>query len=188
MRTAAVAISILAAAAATACGHSSASPTGTATLTMMLTDTPFADAQAVLVTFSSVSAHRSGGDFSPVPFAGGAASRTCDLKRLVGAQDVLGTGPLPEGHYTELRLDVSGGSVYFDGATSGAACGATIAAPAGRTAALVVPSGEVILNREFDLTTGSTTTITLDFDGDQSIVLAGAQYIMTPVVGVVSVQ
>ena len=69
---------------AVACSNSEKSsmgPTTTSTLTVMLTDTPFADATAVLVTFSDVSAHRSGGS-SPLTFAGGASSRTCDLKRL----------------------------------------------------------------------------------------------------------
>lgn len=169
-------------------GGSSSGPDSQSTLTVRLTDSPFSDAQAVLVTFSEVSAHATGGDFMPLAFAGGATSRTCDLKRLVGAEDVLGTGALPPAHYTGLRLTVSGGALYFDGGTSGAACADQIAAPAGRSAALTIPSGEVRLNREFDLASGSATTITLDFDGDQSIKLAGAQYIMTPVIGVVSVQ
>jgi len=163
-------------------------PTTTSTLTVMLTDTPFADAAAVLVTFSEVSAHRSGGAFLPLAFAGGASSRTCDLKRLVGAQDVLGTGPLPAGHYTEVRLTVASAAVYLDAATTGDACGPSLAAPAGRSALVTVPSGEIKLNREFDLTAGGGTTMTLDFNGDQSLVQAGNQYILTPVITVVSVQ
>jgi hypothetical protein len=169
-------------------GGGAAAPTDTATLHVMLTDTPFADAQAVLVTFSGVSVHLSGGDWVSLPFAGGAATRTCDLKRLVGAQDVLGTGPLQTGHYTQIRLDVASGALYFDAGTSGDACSASLAAPGGRTAALTVPSGEVRLNREFDLTAGNATTVTLDFDGDSSIHLAGTTYMMQPVIAVVSVQ
>ena len=60
-----------------------------------------------------------------------------------------------------------------------------------------IPSGELKLNREFDLTASGGTTILLDFDGDRSVKLTGngngrgnggGRYMMTPVVGIVSVQ
>lgn len=81
----------VAALGAFACGGSPTAPTSTgATLNVRLTDSPFSDAKSLLVTFSEVSAHRSEADFSRVPFADSASSRTCDLKKLNGAQDVLG--------------------------------------------------------------------------------------------------
>jgi len=169
------------------CGGSGSSvPADQGTLTVRLTDSPFGDAQAVLLTFSEVSAHRSGeGGFSPLA----SGSRTCDLKRLVGAQDVLGTGPLPIGHYTQLRLVVSSATLFFEAGTSGAVCAPTIAAPGGRSAPVEIPSGEVKLNREFDVSAGNVTTITLDFDGERSIrETGGGRFSMTPVIGVVSVQ
>ncbi len=47
----------------------------------------------------------------------------------------------------------------------------------------------MILNRPFDLTDDTATTITLDFDGDRSIREAPpGTYRMTPVISVVSVQ
>jgi hypothetical protein len=187
---------LVAAATMVACGSSmptapsgggAASPTTSGVATVMLQDSPFSDAKAVLVTFSEVSVHLSGGDFVTLPFASG-GSRTCDLKKLVGAQDVLGTGPLAPGHYTQIRLVVSGAVIYFDNASSGTACARMIGAPAGRSAPVDVPSGDVRLNREFDLTTAQTT-ITLDFDGDQSIKQTGnGKYMMNPVVAVVSVR
>jgi uncharacterized protein DUF4382 len=173
------------------CGGSGTSgPTNQGTLSVRLTDSPFGDARAVLVTFSEVTAHRSGeGGFSTLPFSPPSASRTCDLKRLVGAQDVLGTGPLPAGHYTQLRLVVSSATLYFDNATSGSVCAPAIAAPAGRSAPVDIPSGEVRLNREFDVTAGNVTTITLDFDGERSIRETGnGRFVVTPVIAVVSVQ
>jgi len=180
--------------AACACSSSNpTSPSSGATLSVMLKDSPFSDAKALLVTFSEVSAHASGGDFMRVPFAtaplasSGATSRTCDLKKLTTAQDVLGTGPLPAGHYTQLRLIVASAVIYFDNATTGTACAPTIAAPAGRNAAVDIPSGEVRLNREFDLSSGGTS-ILLDFDGDQSVRETGnGRFMMTPVIGIVSV-
>ena len=83
---------------------------------------------------------------------------------------------------------VASAALYFDNAATGAACAASIAAPAGRTAPLEIPSGEVKLNREFDVA-GSTTTMLLDFDGDRSVHETGnGRFMMSPVIGVVSVQ
>jgi hypothetical protein len=139
--------------------------------------------------FYATPTHRSGGEFQRVPFADSATSRTCDLKKLNGAQDVLGTGALTAGHYTQLRLVISTATLYFDNAAAGSACAATIAAPAGRSAPVEVPSAEVRLNREFDLTTSTATTILLDFDGDRSVRETGnGRYMMSPVIAVVSVQ
>ena len=170
---------------------SPSTPSGTgSTLNIMLKDSPFSDAKALLVTFSEVSAHVSGtGGFTPIPFAGGATSRTCDLKKLAAATDVLGTASLTAGHYTQIRLTVSSAILDFDSASSGAACQPSIT-PAGKnTAAITIPSGQLILNREFDVTQSGATTITLDFDGDQSVHAQGnGQYNMTPVISVVSVQ
>ena len=64
-----------------------------------------------------------------------------------------------------------------------------IAAPAGRNANVTIPSGEVKLNREFDVSSATTTTMLLDFDGDKSVRDTGnGQYMMSPVIAVVSVQ
>ena len=175
---------------ASACG-SSTSPSGsTGTFSMMLKDSPFTDAKSLLVTFSEVDAHKSDtadGTWTKLPFAGGATSRTCDLKKLETAQDVLGTGPLTTGHYTQVRLVVSAAVIYFDNAATDA-CAATIAAPDGRKANVTIPSGEVKLNREFDVSSATTTMMLLDFDGDKSVRDTGSgQYMMSPVIAVVSV-
>lgn len=162
---------------------------GEGTLIVLLTDTPFSDARAVLVTFTEVAVHRSGSGWQTLPFSPPSASRTCDLKKLQGAQDVLGTGPLPAGHYTQIRLVVSSAALYFEQPSTGAPCAPAIPGPAGASAPLRIPSGEVKLNREFDVSSNSVTTITLDFDGERSIRQTGSgRFFMTPVVGVVSVQ
>ena len=175
------------------CGDSDTGPSGTTgTMRMMLKDSPFTDAKSLLVTFSEVDAHKSDtadSSWAKIPFAAAATARTCDLKKLQTAQDVLGTGPLATGHYTQVRLVVSSAAVYFDNASTGDACAPTIAAPAGRTASVTIPSGEVKLNREFDVSSGTTTTMLLDFDGDKSVRETGnGQFMMSPVIGVVSVQ
>ena len=163
------------------------SPSGN--LTLNLTDSPFSDAKSVLVTFSEVQVHSSSGSWVTVPFAGGNTSRTCDLMMLVGSQNVLGTGPLPAGHYTMIRLVVTQSTLYFDNPTFGPACSPSITPPLGLNAPLEISSGEIKLNREFDIIAGRPTTILLDFDGDQSIHQTGNnRYRMNPVIGIVSVQ
>jgi len=181
---------------ACACGSSSSSPSptpaGNATLHVLLKDSPFSDAKALLVTFSEVNAHAAGSGFGGeprLPFVSDASSRTCDLKKLTTAQDLLGTGPLPAGHYTQLRLVVASATIYFDNASSGPACASAIAAPSGRSTSVDIPSGELRLNREFDLTSTTPTTILLDFDGDRSVRETGnGRFMMTPVITIVSVQ
>jgi hypothetical protein len=191
-------------------GSTTAGASGGSTVTAMgslairLTDSPFSDAKALLVTFSDVSVHQADpGDWKTIPFASG-SSRTCDLKKLQGATDVLGIGSLPAGKYTQIRLNVSSAALYFDNASVGGACAPQIAAPAGDSAPVEIPSGEIKLNNEFTLTTAGST-ITLDFDGDQSVRQTGSgntngngngnghgggstKYMMVPVIRVVSVQ
>jgi hypothetical protein len=182
-------------AAVTACGDSSpASPSGPGgTLNVRITDAPFDDAKAVLVTFSEVSAHRAetpDSAWSTLPFADGATTRTCDLKKLQNArEDVLGVGVLTAGHYTQVRLTVASARLYFDNESAGPACAPAIPAPTGNSAPVEVSSGQVRLNRQFTIGEGGATTMLLDFDGGASIREQGnGQFRMTPVIAVVSVQ
>ncbi len=183
---------VLAAAGTLACGSDSVtSPSGTGRLSLMIKDSPYSDARALLVTFSEVTAHREGeGGFTKLPFGDTTAtSRTCDLKRLVDRQDVLGVGALPGGRYTMVRLVVSSATLYFENPSEGPACSNVITPPLGRSASLEVPSGEVKLNRPFDVGEGAVTTMLSDFDGDKSVTEMGnGRFRMTPVIGVVSVQ
>jgi len=77
--------------------------------------------------------------------------------------------------------------VYFAEATGGTACAPTL--PLTAHADVTIPSGEVKLNRPFDIKDGVTTTITIDFDGEQSVhQISNGQYMMSPVISIVSVQ
>jgi hypothetical protein len=171
-----------------ACGDSSPSSPSEigGNFRLMITDSPFSDAKAVLVTFSDVFAHRAGdGGVSTLR----SRSRTCDLKKLQGPQDVLAVGIIQAGHYTFIRLAVTSAKIYFDNASVGAACADVIPEPGGRNASIEIPSGETRLNREFNVSTTGVTTMVLDFDGDKSIRETGnGRYMMTPVITVESVQ
>jgi hypothetical protein len=171
------------------CGDSTmTAPSTPSTLNIMLKDAPFADAKAVFVTFSEVSVRASGGDFTTLPFANNLSTRTCDLKQLVTAQDLLGSGSMTTGHYTQIRLVVASATLYFDNAAPGPPCGAVLPMPSGRNASATIPSGEVRLNQEFDVSSTKATTILVDFDGGRSLALSGSgTYMLLPVVSVVSV-
>jgi len=194
MRLMPVCAALVAALSVSACGGGPSNPSGpTGTLNLRLTDSPFTDAQAVLVTFSAVSAHLADGDWEPVDFAGGAPSRTCDLKLLQGgADDILGTDTLTAGTYTQIRLVIDSVTLYFDNPSAGpTACAASITEPLGDSADVEVPSGEVKLNPRGGLAIepGGTTTILLDLDGDRSIIhqTGNDRYIMNPVLTIAEV-
>jgi hypothetical protein len=163
----------------------------------MITDTPFEEATALHVTFTEVQAHRAdgAGEWLTVPFANDptATTRTCNLKKLEGPFDILGVASLDAGHYTQLRLVVESAKIYFGGTATGEpACASTLAAPGGTgitTEAMEIPSGEVKLVQPFDVVTNGTTTIELDFDGDQSVRQTGnGRYRMTPVIKILAVK
>lgn len=161
-------------------------------LLVKITDSPFSDAHAALVTFSGVSVHRSGGGWVQVLFAGGVATRTCDLKQLEGPTDVLGVGLLPAGRYTQVRLKMTGAALYFANQAEIGPCATEIPPPPGLSAPVKIPSGTVILNRTFTVPEAGALTMVLDFDGDRSIRRTGPKnqprYIMRPVIRVASVQ
>jgi hypothetical protein len=186
----AIAASAVAAVSAVACGSTATSPSNAPrTLNVMITDSPYNDARALLVTFSDVNVHRADGEgWEDVAFADGGSRRTCDLKKLEDSEDILGVGQLDEGRYTQLRLVVSSAKLYFDNPSSGPPCAPSFAEPAGRQADVEIPSGEVKLNREFELKDSGATTILIDFDGDRSVHETGnGRYMMSPVIGIVSV-
>ncbi len=180
-------VAAIALAAVIACADSTTSPSGN--FTVRMTDSPFTDAKALLITFTEVSVHASGGDWVQIPFSGGATTRTCDLKKLTSAQDVLGVGALTQGHYTQVRLAIASATIYFDSPSVGNACDTSIAAPGGASAPVTVPPDKAMSDHDFDVPASGATTMLLDFHGDESVHATGnGKYNMTPTFTVVSVQ
>lgn len=173
---------------AIACGSSPTSPSPSGNFQVLLKDSPFSDAKAVLVTFTDVSVHTSGGDWKPLSLGTGVTSWTCDLKQLQSAQNVLASATLQAGHYTGLRLTVSSATIYFSGTAPAPACAASISV-GGTGSPIDIPTNQVFLNNQFDISTTGTVTMVLDFNGDQSIVQTGngAYKMAPPVITVVSV-
>ena len=112
-------------------GGSGSTPAGSGRLTVRMKDSPFSDAKAVLVTFKEVSVHRSGAGWEPVAFTSGTL-RTCNLKQLQNATDVLGVGTLPAGHYTQIRLTVESAALYFENAAAAGPCADSATFPVSR--------------------------------------------------------
>lgn len=171
-------------------GASCSGPSGqTGSLTVNLKDGPYADAKAMLVTFSGVSAHHADAEWQPLKFAGEVTMLTCDLKKLVNVFDLLGTGQILAGHYTQLRVVVESAALYSSPTPDGPACAATMTPPDGLIGNVEIPSGEVKLNRQFTIPEAGATKILLDFDGDRSVNATGnGQFRMTPVITIVSVE
>jgi len=83
---------------------------------------------------------------------------------------------------------VQSATLFFDNASTGSACASSIAPPAGASAPLDIPSGEVKLTRGFDVSATSVMTMLLDFDGNGSIHATGnGRYMMSPVITILSV-
>ena len=64
-------VPLAAAALVVACSKTPGAPSTSSAVSVILTDSPFTDARALVVTFSDVSAHMSGGNWVTLPFAGG---------------------------------------------------------------------------------------------------------------------
>jgi hypothetical protein len=186
-------VAIAAAMLSASCADSVTSPSGAdnGALNVFLAYSPYPEARALLVTVGEVTAHRAGnGEAAQLPIGpvGTPLLRTCDLNRVENAQTIIGSGPLPAGDYTQLRVVVLAAALYFDNPSTGPACAPTIPAPAGRRVLADLTSGDVRINQPFDIVAAGNASIVINFDGARSITNMGnGSYRMTPVIGVVSV-
>jgi hypothetical protein len=97
--------------------------------------------------------------------------RTVDLMQFTDVSEVIGQKDMEPGTYTQIRLKIDSGTITVDGT------GHTIA----------VPSGTLTLNRGFVLYPNETTTLTLDFNVEKSVIRTGSdQYMLKPVIAVLS--
>jgi len=104
------------------------------------------------------------------------SAATYDLIALQnGVFATIGTGALPAGHYTQIRLKLGAGStVVVDGVTY------PLTVPSGRQSGLKLVGN-------FDVPAGGTIDVALDFDASRSIHQTGAgQYMLKPVIKILS--
>ena len=94
---------------------------------------------------------------------------TFDLIKIEGVKEFLGSKELDAGVYTQIRLNVNEAKLYISG----------------QEKPLKVPSSTIKLVNSFKIESGKTTTLTLDFDAEESVHQAGSQYIMRPTIKVI---
>jgi len=93
---------------------------------------------------------------------------TFDLFEIIDQVMVLGSENVTPGKYTQIRAEVTG----VEGLTK-----------AGDPYKAEVPSGTLKFVRPFNVEDGMTTVLTLDFDGDKSLIMTGKdKFLFKPVV------
>jgi len=155
------------------CADNSTNPGQVGTLKISLTDAP-ATFEGVNITFSEISAHI---DDQWVSIRSDEPVTVDLLQWNNGKSIVIGTAEVPAGHYTQIRLKITGAEVRVDG----------------KTYPLFIPSGaqsglKLLVN--FDVNPGSTYELVLDFDVNRSIVTTGPanqphSYLLKPTIRVV---
>jgi hypothetical protein len=171
-----------------ACSDSPTSPSeGGSRFVLRLSGSSLRGGQALFVTVVRVRALRSSG-FVDVPFPGGAAQFTCDLKTLQSSDGEIASGSLPPSPYTEVRLQIQSATLYLDNSTSEPACGASSRAPSGRAAPMTVTPSEVSLASQFRIEENGDTTMRIGVNPEQSVRQNGdGSYTFAPAIAVLSV-
>jgi hypothetical protein len=182
---------IAAAAILAACGGGGGSSGGTGTLSVKMTDAPSCGYDHVWVTVTKVRVHKSdtASDADPgwsevaVTPDPGSDGRRIDLLSLQnGVLAELGQTALPEGHYTQVRLVLSGASGANQLVLTSDKSVVNLDTPSAQQSGLKLKHG-------FDVAAGDTVDLVLDFDACKSIVKAGAsnRYNLKPVVSVIPI-
>jgi hypothetical protein len=175
---------------ATACSNSSSS-SATGSVSIGLTDAASDDYNAIYVTIDEVQVHTGddeGGDWHVVATPG----RTFNLLELVnGVIEQLGTATLETGQYTQVRL-IAGkkADAELNILNEKHPFANYIVDSTNTYHELKIPSGYqtgIKLIHAFEITEGLTTELVLDFDADQSVVIAGSSgnWLLKPTIKVV---
>jgi hypothetical protein len=156
--------------------------TTTGFLRLLLTDAPAEEAENIFVTVDLISVHKEGGSF----FTVSEVEQQFDLKALEGQLKIILTTPLESGNYTQIRMRFVQG-IDGEGNFKSRIVFSGLPYP------LDVPSDEIKIPVEFEITGNETTEITLDFDAAESIHIVQKPkkddtYILRPVIQVVNMQ
>jgi hypothetical protein len=147
---------------------------GKGTLVLQIKDAPNLDnVTHVNLTISQVQVHVSAGGGNNTT-AGWYTivneSKTFDLISLANVTEFFGSANLSVGMYTQIRLTVDSCVITVNGTEYDC----------------TVPSGAVKLIKPFTIRANQTTTLTLDFDAQQSIIETGSHhYLFQPVIKVI---
>ena len=145
----------------------------TGKLVLQITDKPNLDIEKADVTITNVQVHvpSSGENDSAEWITIEEGPLTFDLIQIQDVEAYLGEKQLPVGRYTQIRMDVVNALVTVNGTVHN----------------LTIPSKTVKLVKSFEIKAGETTTLTLDFDAQESIHESGKdRYIMRPTIKVIT--
>jgi len=140
--------------------------TQTGTVEVRVTDAPPQGVSKVVVTASKIEAHRSGSAEEAGWSTIVETPPVFDLVAVTGLEAVLGSSALPEGSYTQVRLSIT----------------KVVVTVQGQDKVATVPSDKLRVVGNFQVAANLTTVLTLDFDADKSVVLAGDKVQFLPVV------
>jgi hypothetical protein len=140
---------------------------GTGTLILQITDAPpELDISQALVAITHIEVHLLGKGWMRIIDD----LQTFDLIELQDITAQLGTAELSAGHYTQIRLYVDTALVTIDGVEY----------------RLKIPSDKIHLIYPFQIKANHTTTLTLDYDIQESVHQTGnGKYLMRPVVKII---
>ena len=142
------------------------------------TDPPPADVSSAVVYLTEIEVHRAASntasDNTTLDDTGGwipviDVATSFDLMEVVnGVEAILGSANVMAGKYTQIRMTVDRVEVITTD---------------GDNFTAEVPSGKLKIVRPFEIGGGETTVLTLDFDGERSLVVTGSgRFFFKPVV------
>jgi len=120
-----------------------------------VTDPPPADVTSAVVTLTNIEIHREGSGWETISDA----PPSFDLMTVIGVEEILGSENVMAGSFTQIRMDVTEVVVTIDEYPD------PISAE--------VPSGKLKIVRPFKVEGGVKTVLTLDFNGEKSLILPG---------------
>lgn len=151
-------------------------PAANGALAVAVHDAPCDECSHVWVNFTSVAVHQSNASTSGWSTLN-VTGQSVDLAQLNGSAfaKTIGIISLPAGHYEQIRLTISGVVVQLIGSST-------------NLTASVAGSGQAVITGQFNVTSGATTSVSIDIDLGSSVHLTGSGgVVFTPNIGSVSV-
>lgn len=146
------------------------SQASTGTLSINVKDST-GDWKNVNATFSEVQVHKASGGNDSGWISLTIINGTVDLASLTNVSELLASSSITTGNYTQIRIIVS--------SVSGTMVNGT-------TVNFTVPSGELVINHPFNITSGTEEKLTIDIDLGHSIVQNGSKWTFKPLLGAVT--
>jgi len=136
---------------------------GTGMLEVYVTDPPPPEMDEIWVDIKNLEVHKTGGNWTSIAVD----TEPFDLRAIENIQQFLASQIVETGKYTQIRLEVNSVTIAVDGDNYTAE----------------VPSDKIKLVGNFEVTDNDTTEITLDFNGEKSVLVTGkGEYIFKPVI------